>query len=297
MRIGVIGGTGIGERLIDEFGAGGASEVRPETPFGRPSGPIRLARLGSGVELALLERHGDGHSIPPHRVPSRANVWALKSLGVTHVVATGACGSLADDVHPGDVVVCDQLLDQTEGRERTFFDGLAAHVEFAEPFCPVTRRWLLDAAGRAGLAVRDGATLAVMDGPAFSTRAESAMRRAAGADLVGMTALPEARLAREAEIAYALVALPTDRDARPHDDAREADLLAEIRANLRRAADGAFALLGAALGDTGALAAERSPAHTALDGAVWTRADAIGADTRRSLDPILSRVLGESEDG
>lgn len=273
--IAVIGGTGLESRLDPRF-LETAETVAVDTPFGPPSTPIIVGRIGP-TRVALLARHGIGHVLNPRTVPYRANIFALKSLGVTHVVASGACGSLREEIRPGDVVIADQLIDKTEGRPRTFFDGAAVHVEFAEPFCPVTRRWLLRAARAAGLNVHEGGTYVCMEGPAFSTRAESELHRQWGGDLIGMTALPEARLAREAELAYALVALPTDYDCWrpvPEDQPRES-LLAEIIGNLNRATDVCVALLKAALSDVSPLAAEPSPAHDALRLGIWSDKKAI----------------------
>jgi 5'-methylthioadenosine phosphorylase len=277
LRIGIIGGTGLGEVLLADMAPDGVEEVSIDTPFGAPSGPIVTGRCG-GADVALLSRHGAGHVLNPAAVPARANIWALKRLGCTHVVASGATGSLREDIAPGDVVVCDQLLDRTDGRPRTFFESAAVHVEFADPFCPVTRRWLLAAAGRVPDArVHDRGTYVCMEGPSFSTRAESNLHRQWGADVVGMTALPEARLAREAELAYALLALPTDYDCwRPRaPGADDASLLEEIMANLQRATRASIAVIRAALEDVGPLRAEPSPAHDALRLAIWSSRDAI----------------------
>jgi 5'-methylthioadenosine phosphorylase len=271
MRIGIIGGTGIEARLAEAAGGAALDARESTTPFGRPSGPLLLGRAG-GAEVALLSRHGEGHVLPPGMVPYRANIFALKAAGCTHVVAFGATGSLREHIAPGDLVVCDQLIDRTTGRERSFFERAAVHVEFAEPFCPVTRRWLLGAAAglRGGTVHRTGCYVCI-EGPSFSTRAESLMHRQWGADVVGMTALPEARLAREASLAYALVALPVDYDCwRPPDAGRGDSVLELVRANIRRATDAGVRLLAAALRDVGPLAREASPAHAALRGAVWT---------------------------
>jgi 5'-methylthioadenosine phosphorylase len=211
MRIGIIGGTGLGAALSDAMGAAQFEAVTPDTPFGAPSGPVMIGDLGD-VPVALLARHGDGHLLNPHHVPYRANIFALKTLGVTHVLASAAVGSLREEIEPGDLVICDQLIDKTEGRPRTFYERAAVHVEFAEPFCPVVRRWLRDAARSFDGSVHKAGTYVCMEGPSFSTVAESHMHRAWGGDLIGMTCCPEARLAREAEIAYGLVALVTDYD-------------------------------------------------------------------------------------
>ena len=190
--IGIIGGTGIGDRLAADLGSSGVERVEPDTPFGPPSTPVLTGRFGD-VPIALLGRHGDGHVLNPAAVPVRANIFALKSVGCTHIVAFGATGSLREQIAPGDLVVCDQLIDRTEGRPRTFFERVVVHAEFADPFCPVTRRWLLDASSSlTDVNVHDGGCYVCMEGPTFSTRAESHMHRQWGADVVGMTALPEA---------------------------------------------------------------------------------------------------------
>src|SRR5690606_17108936 len=151
--------------------------VEPDTPFGKPASPITLAKW-NGVDVAILMRHGPGHVYPPSQVPFRANIWALKSVGVTHIVATGATGSLRENIHPGDLVIPDQVIDKTFLRPNTFFENAAVHVEMADPFCPVTRGWLLDAARRNGqFKAHSKGTYVCMEGPAFSTRAESNMHR------------------------------------------------------------------------------------------------------------------------
>lgn len=292
MRIGIIGGSGMEDRLVEGAGLSGVERHIPGTPFGAPSGPI-VTGMARGVPVAVLQRHGPGHLIPPHRVPYRANIFALKMLGVTHLVATGAAGSLREEFRPGDLVVCDQLVDRTEGRERTFFEHAAVHVEFSHPFCPVMRSWLVAAAGRSGVRAHDRGTYVVMNGPAFSTRAESLMHRALGADVVGMTALPEARLAREAEIAYALLALPTDYDCwREHPPgAPPSSLAQEILANLGKATEGAAVTIIAALEGAAVLEATPSPAHAALAGAIWSQKEAIAPQEVAMLAPLWGRYF------
>ncbi|NNF43062.1 MAG: S-methyl-5'-thioadenosine phosphorylase, partial [Phycisphaerales bacterium] len=280
LTLGIIGGSGVGDALRAGMPADGLESRTIDTPFGRPSGPITTGTY-EGTPIAMLSRHGEGHVLNPAAVPSRANVYALKALGCTHVVATGATGSLREAIAPGDLVVCDQLLDRTDGRPRTFYEGAAVHVEFAEPFCPVMRRWLLDAArGLDAVRVHDAGTYVCMEGPSFSTRAESNMHRQWGADVVGMTALPEARLAREAEMAYALIALPTDYDCwrEREPGTTSQSLLEEIIGNLHRATEASIALIRAALGDTGSLRRTPSPAHEALALAIWTPKDRIPPD-------------------
>ena len=206
--IGVIGGTG----LYRMDGLEGAEEVVVDTPFGAPSDVIVTGTL-NGVGVAFLPRHGRGHRLSPTELPARANIYALKSLGVRRVISVSAVGSLREEIRPLDMVVPDQLIDRTLGRPRTFFgEGIVAHVGMAEPYCPELRSALRVSGGRAGATVHDGGTLVVIEGPQFSTKAESHMYRSWGADIIGMTALPEARLAREAELCYAVLACSTDYD-------------------------------------------------------------------------------------
>lgn len=291
LYLGIIGGSGLGERLAGEFGA----EMKPvhaETPFGLPSGPILVGEL-LGTRAAFLARHGEGHLLNPSAVPYRANVFALKALGVTHLIASGATGSLRENIHPGEIVLVDQFIDRTVGRPRTFYEKAAVHVEFAEPVCPVMRRWLADAARLEGLSFHDGGTYVCMEGPVFSTRAESEMHRAWGGDLIGMTALPEARLAREAEIAYALIGLPTDYDCwRPaaHASPRES-LLSEIIGNLNRASEASVRLIRAALRDVSPLRDHPSPAHEALSLAIWSDRGRIDDAEIQRLRPLWGRLF------
>jgi 5'-methylthioadenosine phosphorylase len=205
-EIGVLGGSGF-YRFLDDV-----AEVAVETPFGPPSDQIAVGEVG-GRGVAFLPRHGRDHSLPPHSINYRANLWALKQLGVTRVVSPCACGSLRADVPPGEFVVCDQLVDRTRGRADTFYDGpRAVHVSFADPFCPELRRLAVGTGGDAGIGVHDGGTIVVIQGPRFSTRAESAFYTQQGWDVINMTAYPEAVLARELELCYVNVSLVTDYD-------------------------------------------------------------------------------------
>lgn len=207
-RIGIIGGSG----LYQMEGLSDIEEVTPKTPFGAPSDAITVGTL-EGRRVAFLPRHGKGHRINPTELPVRANIYALKSLGVEWIISISAVGSLKEELHPLDMVVPDQLIDRTRSRVNTFFgDGIVAHVGFADPFCPRLRELLLAAARQAGAKVHDGGTYIAMEGPLFSTRAESFLYRSWGASVIGMTALPEAKLAREAEICYATLACVTDYD-------------------------------------------------------------------------------------
>jgi 5'-methylthioadenosine phosphorylase len=207
-KIGVIGGSA----LYSIDGLTDIEKVDIDTPFGKPSDFITVGKLG-GVGVAFLPRHGKGHHLSPTEVPYRANIYALKSLGVGQIISVSAVGSLKEELKPGDLVIPDQLIDRTRNRVNSFFDGgIVAHIIFAEPFCPVLSRIIFAAAEEIDTTVHQGGTYVVMEGPAFSTRAESHLYRSWGASLIGMTALPEAKLAREAEICYATIAGVTDYD-------------------------------------------------------------------------------------
>jgi 5'-methylthioadenosine phosphorylase len=208
-KIGVIGGTG----LYDIEGMTSIEEVDINTPFGKPSDRIVLGRL-EGVGIAFLPRHGKGHCISPTELPARANIYALKSLGVEHIIAINSAGSFKKELAPGHLLIPDQIIDRTRGRVSSFFgEGIVAHIPFADPFCPVLSQVLFELAWEVGATVHQGGTYVVMEGPAFSTRAESRLYRSWGADIIGMTALPEAKLAREAEICYAIIGCITDYDS------------------------------------------------------------------------------------
>ncbi len=207
-RVGVIGGSG----LYQIEGLSDIEEVKVNTPFGEPSDSIIIGTL-NGVRVAFLPRHGRGHRISPSELPARANIYALKSLGVERIISVSAVGSLKEEIAPLHLVIPDQLIDRTRGRVSTFFGGgIVAHVGFADPFCPALSRVLYEAARGTGATTHFGGTYVVIEGPQFSTKAESRLYRSWGADIIGMTALPEAKLAREAEICYATLALVTDYD-------------------------------------------------------------------------------------
>lgn len=299
LKIGIIGGSGLG----DMFDVPGSETVKTthdlDTPFGKPSGPITVVEW-SGVEVCLLQRHGPGHVLNPTAVPYRANIYAMKALGVTHLLASGATGSLREHLHPGELCIADQVVDKTYKRDNTFFEKAAVHVEFSSPFCPVMRRWLLDAAkqlpaeGEAGhVNVHDGGTYVCMEGTVFSTRAESEWHRQLGGDLIGMTVMPEAKLAREAELAYALIALPTDYDSwKPHDPNQpQHDLLMEIIGNLKKASAAGIALMKAALVDLSVLQAEPSPAHSALALGIWSDKSQIDPAEIKRLEVLWGKYF------
>jgi 5'-methylthioadenosine phosphorylase len=201
--VGIFGGSGF-YRFLDDV-----EEVAVDTPYGPPSAHIRLGAL-EGVRVAFMPRHGDEHSLPPHRINYRANVWAMREVGVRRIVGPSACGSLKPELEPGTFVVCDQFVDRTRGREDTFYDGpQTTHVSAAEPYCPDLTRILAEADPE----IRVGGTVVVIQGPRFSTRAESRWFAAAGWDVVNMTQYPEAWLARELELCYVNLMLVTDYDA------------------------------------------------------------------------------------
>ncbi len=290
LMVGVIGGTGLGEAL----GALGGGEIREvETPYGRPSGPITLSEL-AGVPVALLARHGDGHMLNPSTVPYRANIWALKSLGVTHVLASGAVGSLREEVAPRHLVIPDQVIDRTHRRPGTFFEDLAVHVELAAPFCGTLRNVLVKAGTGFPTRIHQGGTYVCMEGPQFSTRAESELHRSWGASLIGMTAMPEAKLAREAELCYALVALPTDYDCwKPHPATLDqAKLIEEILGNVKAATQNALELIRRTIPAVAALGETPGSCQSALALAIWSDRSRIPAETREKLRPILGKYLG-----
>ncbi len=209
-KIGVIGGSGL-YHMADMTDI---EEVKVQTPFGDPSDVITVGKV-NGVAMAFLPRHGRGHRISPSEIPVRANIWALKSLGVEWVISVSAVGSLREDIAPRDLVIPDQLFDRTKSRVNSFFEGgLVVHCTFAEPFCPTLSGLLVEAAqGLGDVRVHVGGTYVCMEGPLFSTKAESGVYRKLGMDIIGMTALPEAKLAREAELCYAIIACVTDYDS------------------------------------------------------------------------------------
>jgi len=282
-RIGVIGGSG----LYGMDGLTDAREVAVDTPFGAPSDALVVGAL-DGVAVAFLARHGRGHRLLPGDINYRANVYALKSLGVERVLSASAVGSMKESIRPRDVVLPDQFIDRTHARVSTFFGGgVAAHVAFAEPVCPVTRRALAEAAREAGVTVHDGGTYLCMEGPAFSTRAESLLHRSWGVDVIGMTNATEAKLAREAELCYATLALVTDYDCwHAGEEAVHVEAVVEnLEANAAKAA-ATIRAAARALAET----PERTCAcATALSGAIISSPAAIGADVRARLGLLLDK--------
>ncbi|MHB8874951.1 MAG: S-methyl-5'-thioadenosine phosphorylase [Myxococcaceae bacterium] len=285
--VGIIGGSGLGEAL-GAIGAGEAVEV--DTPFGPPSGKVVVTQV-DGVKVALLARHGTGHIHNPSKVPYRANVYAMKKLGVTHLLASCAVGSLREEIAPRHLVIPDQVIDKTFRRPGTFFEEFAAHAEFASPFCPTLRGLLLEAGKGSKTPLHSKATLVCMEGPQFSTRAESEQHRSWGADLIGMTVMPEAKLAREAELCYGLVALPTDYDCwRPHPEGlSQMELLKEILGNLKAAATLGIELIRKVLPAVKAQAGKPCACQSALALGIWTDKAYIPTREWRRLDALLSK--------
>jgi len=281
--IGIIGGSG----LYQIEGLTDVSERSVDTPYGRPSDAIVLGTL-KGRRVAFLPRHGRGHRINPTQVPYRANIWALKTLGVQRIISVNAVGSLREEMAPMDIVIPDQLIDRTRHRADTFFeDGIVAHVAFAEPFCAGMRQVASDVAATTGARVHNGGTYVVMEGPQFSTRAESELYRSWGAAVIGMTALPEAKLAREAEMCYSVVAFVTDYDCwRPDHDSVTTDMILH---NLQVGAGTARAIVS---GIVESLPEERScRCGVALGDGIVTPSHLVPAETRRKLEPIAGRYL------
>lgn len=285
--LGVIGGSGLYE--ID--GLENTQEIRVETPWGNPSDTLIKGRLGQ-VELVFLPRHGKGHRLTPSTVPYRANIDALKRLGCTDVLSVSACGSLQEQYAPGDFVMVDQFIDRTFAREKTFFGpGMVAHVSVADPVCSRLSALAGDAAERSGATVHRGGTYLTMEGPQFSTRAESHLYRQWGCDVIGMTNMPEAKLAREAELPYATLAMVTDYDCWREDEAavEVTNVLQIMQANTARAKQ-AIKVLAETLVQT-----ERTPSpqgiETCLDFAMITAPEARDPAMLEKLDAIAGRVL------
>lgn len=355
IKVGLIGGSGLGEAIA---GTADGARHAVETPFGRPSDVV-VETAWDGVPVFFLARHGPGHTLGPSQVPFRANIFALKQLGVTHVIASGAVGSLREEFRPRDLVIPDQIIDKTHRRAASFYEQAAVHVEFSEPFCPVLRRILVEAGtaessefrvessggdgsgaggqSAAGETASDTALASdrqpelqtlnselsafrvhargcyvCMEGPAFSTRAESLMHRLWGGDLIGMTAMPEAKLAREAELSYALVALVTDYDCwrRPPMTQAAATaagaeasmsapaqdpyvLLEEIIANLRAASENGVRVIRRAVGMMSGRSDEllAAPARSALKLAIWSDKSRIPRDEVERLGPLWGRYF------
>lgn len=286
-RLGIIGGSG----LYDLPDLEQVQTLDLKTPYGRPSDPLRLGRLGQ-TEVVFLARHGRGHHHTPTELPYRANIYALKEAGVTHVVSLSAVGSLRGSIAPLSLVIPDQIIDRTVDRPRTFFgEGVVAHVGLAEPFCPILRARLGEACQATGRDVHNGGTYVCIEGPQFSTKAESELYRSWGASVIGMTAMPEARLAREAELCYGMVALVTDYDV--WHEANGPVTVEMVVANLAKNAEAGRSIVRA-------VAAAGLPSTTcdcqhALRDAIITAPDAIPSTARERLGLIVDDYLPAAE--
>jgi 5'-methylthioadenosine phosphorylase len=279
----IIGGSG----LYEIEGLTHVEEVRVDTPFGPPSDVIVRGRLGE-TGMLFLPRHGRGHRIAPHQIDFRANVCAMKKLGATHLVSVSAVGSMKENIPPGDFVVVDQFIDLTKRRVSTFFeDGLVGHVGFADPVCEYLAAALEGAAERVGARVHHGGTYVCIDGPQFSTRAESQLYRAWGVSVIGMTAMPEAKLAREAELPYALLALATDYDCwhESEEDVSVEAVIAILKSNVATARR-ALSELARALPDP-----SKSRATGALSAALMTGRDDIPPATLARLEWLVGKYV------
>ncbi len=282
--VGVIGGSG----LYEIEGLTDIEEVSLETPFGAPS-DVFITGILDGVRMVFLPRHGRGHRLLPSEVPYRANIYGMKQLGVERIISVSAVGSMKEEIVPGHIVIPDQFFDRTQGkRASTFFgEGVVGHVQFADPVCSDLSRRLADAARTVGATVHRGGTYVCIEGPNFSTRAESNVFRSWGVDVIGMTNLPEARLAREAEICYGTVALATDYDCwyEEHEDVSVEAVLAVIKQNVAMARNIIKEVVGQ-------LAGERScSCANALQYAIMTDPARIPAETREKLDLLIGRYL------
>jgi 5'-methylthioadenosine phosphorylase len=282
--LGVIGGSG----LYEMEHLTGVEEIAMTTPFGAPSDTIIAGAVGD-TRLLFLPRHGRGHRYPPHRINYRANMIALKMAGAEQILSVSAVGSMREDIHPGEMVVVDQFIDRTRHRVDTFFDddGVVAHVEFAHPIDAQLAGALSAAARAVGATVHEGGTYLCMEGPQFSTLAESRLYRSWGVSVIGMTNLPEARLAREAELPYVTLAMATDYDCwhESHDTVTVEGVVAVMRENVAKAKE-IIVELAKAVPDPSAC-----PATSALEGAIITNPDSISPDVRDKLRPLIGKYL------
>lgn len=284
VSIGIIGGSG----LYSIEGLQILEEIEVETPFGKPSAPVTIAQL-DGRRVAFLPRHGKNHEHTPSEVPYRANIWALKQLGVFWIVAINAVGSLREEIAPGDFAIPDQLIDKTTKRANTMYEGVVVHVGLAYPFERILRQSLLEATQACQIKVHERATYVCMEGPAFSTVAESHMHRQWGADIVGMTAMPEARLAREAEMSYASIALPTDYDCwREGDHVEVSAVLAILKQNISNVKK----VIKEVIPRIPLEREQESEAFGALKYAIMTKPEAISAKARKDYALVLDQYLG-----
>ena len=284
--IGLIGGSGLGDAIAEHIT--NVENRQITTPFGEPSSDVMLGKLGN-KQIAFINRHGPGHKINPSCVPYAANIYALKQLGTTTCIASGAVGSLREEIKPKDLVIVDQLIDKTFKRKTTFFDDVAAvHCELAQPYCGRLQKKISEAACQLDKTIHNKGTYVCMEGPQFSTRAESLMHRSWGSDLIGMTAMPEAKLAREAQMCFALIALASDYDCwKPQEQGKDKQtLLKEIIGNLAEATHNAIELIKSVLDTDGSLCDENCPCRKSLDLSVWTEPSAIEAKHKEIMNTL-----------
>lgn len=286
VAIGVIGGSG----LYEMDGLEVVDERVVDTPFGRPSAPITIAKV-DGRRVAFLPRHGLHHEYVASTVPYRANIWALKQLGVFWLVTVSAVGSLKEEIVPGEhFVIPDQIIDKTYRRPNTLYEGVAVHVGLSYPFHPMLRDYLLEACAHEDIHTHDGGTYVCMEGPAFSTRAESQLHRQWGASLIGMTAMPEARLAREAEMCYATIALPTDYDVWYESDHVD---IGEVMANMKRNVSRVRGVLRRVIPSIPLDREAECDASRALEYAIVTHPEAIEESTLQQFRLTLGKYVDE----
>jgi len=277
--IGIIGGSGLYNLPVED-----KSEVEVDTPFGKPSDKLVKGGLG-GKEVVFLARHGKGHTVNPSEINYRANIFAMKKMGVTHIISIQAVGSLKEEHKPKDIVIPDQIIDRTKGRASTFFDdGIVAHVGFADPFCSCLSKTLYEAS-KEKYETHMGGTYVCIEGPMFSTRAESKLYQSWGADIIGMTALPEAKLAREAELCYAAVSSVTDYDVWKGEDVSVEMIIENIKANESAVLDIVQRAIPKISDKRGA------PCTEALAGAIMTAKDKIPAKKRKDLEILIGKYL------
>ncbi|MBK8014002.1 MAG: S-methyl-5'-thioadenosine phosphorylase [Deltaproteobacteria bacterium] len=287
LKIGVIGGSG----LYELEGLEKVSRVSIETPFGAPSDALLTGEL-AGVPMVFLPRHGVGHRILPHEINFRANLWAMKKLGVTEIVSVSAVGSMKEAIVPGHLVLVDQFIDRTKSRPSTFFgDGIVVHVPFYEPTCPNMRRGLGQVADEIGVKTHMGGTYVCIEGPTFSTRAESFLYRSWGVDVVGMTNMPEAKLAREAEICYATIALATDYDCW-HETEEAVSVEAVLKTLAREVEQAKQVIAGFVKARAAHPAGPTCPlCPVAARGGMMTAAEHVSDVVRKRLEPIIGGFL------
>ncbi len=286
--IGLIGGSGLGDVLAEHITNQKSEKL--DTPFGKPSSDILMGKIADS-DIAFINRHGQGHKFGPSDVPYAANIYALKQIGVSACIATAAVGSLRQQIKPKDLIVPEQIIDKTFRRKGSFFDNIAAvHCEMAAPYCGRVREAILRCGDNIKADVHNSGVYVCMEGPGFSTRAESLMHRAWGGDLIGMTAMPEAKLAREAQMCFALVAMASDYDCwkEPSEVKDKQELLAEIIGNLTEATDNAIELIKQVLKAGEQLCDDGCPCRHSLDMAVWTKPEQIAEQDKKIIE-VLKR--------